>query len=342
VASFDAPTATLRTFVDSSGGDRSLVRYEASLAEAPSLQQVVEAGRPRVVNDLAAFDPPRAEHTRRLREQGYRASYTMPVSLNGVLWGFLFFDSRRPDVFTPEVLPELDVFGHLISSLTTHEIASLRMLLGALKTATDMVYARDPETGAHLERMARFSRLVAQELAERGTHALDDEFIEHVALFAPLHDVGKIGIPDEILLKRDKLTPAEFEVMKTHAERGAEIIDSIIENFRLGAFPFMSVLRHVAACHHESMDGTGYPRRLRGGEIPIEARIVAVADIFDALTSQRPYKGAWSNDDAFADLYRLAETKLDLDCVEALVRRRHEVEVIQAQFREPAGVERTY
>jgi HD-GYP domain-containing protein (c-di-GMP phosphodiesterase class II) len=213
---------------------------------------------------------------------------------------------------------------------------ALRLLVGALRTAVAMVTERDPETGAHLERMARFARLIGHELARSGVHELDDEYVEHLFLFAPLHDVGKIGIPDRILLKQAPLSEQERDVMRTHSERGARLIDSILANFRLGALPFMDVLRNVAELHHEALDGTGYPRQLRGAEVPLEARIVAVADIFDALTSARPYKDAWSNDEAFEALRELARNQLDPDCVEALVRCRAEVEAIQARFREEA------
>jgi HD-GYP domain-containing protein (c-di-GMP phosphodiesterase class II) len=334
VALFDAPTGALRTFADSSGAAHPLQRYEATLSEAPSIAEMLRVGRPRVVNDLAVFDDGAHAHSAVIRAQGYRSSYTLPLTLNGVLWGVLFFNSKEPDVFTPDVVAGLDVYGHLISRIATHDIAVPRMLLGALRTAIDMMYERDPETGAHLERMARFARLIAQELAVRGCHWFDDEFIERVFLFAPLHDIGKIGIPDRILRKRGRLTEAEFALMRTHAARGAQMIDRIVENFRLGSVPFVDMLRTIAELHHETLDGRGYPRGLKNGAIPIEARIVAVADVCDALASRRPYTEPWDNDEAFTELRRLADDKLDGECVEALAARRSEVELIQRQFAE--------
>jgi len=334
VAAYDDLTGVVKTYADSNVGDRPLVRYEAQLADVPLLKQSAEMARPRIVNDLDLLEPSRAEHTRRIRQSGFAASYAAPLVQNGVLWGFLFFDSTEKNVLTPEVASDLDVFAHLIGALATHELSTLRMLLGALKTAIVMVHERDPETGEHLQRMGRFARLIAQELAASGRYTLDDEFIEHVFLFAPLHDVGKLGIPDAILLKRGRLSEAEFEVMKSHPERGGRIIDSIIRNFRLGELPFVDVLRHIAEMHHEAMDGSGYPLQLRGEQLPIEARIVAVADIFDALTSRRSYKEPWTNAEAFAALHILARSRIDSDCVEALAKRRADVEAIQERFRE--------
>jgi HD-GYP domain-containing protein (c-di-GMP phosphodiesterase class II) len=150
----------------------------------------------------------------------------------------------------------------------------------------------------------------------------------------PLDDVGKIAIPDRVLLNPGVLTGSEFELMKTHATRGARIVEDIVRNFRLGSFPFMDMLRAIVELHHEAMDGTGYPRGLKDTQIPIEARIVAVADVFDALASRRSYKEAWSNDRVFAALQALARLKLDRDCVRALEARRSELEEIQATFAE--------
>jgi HD-GYP domain-containing protein (c-di-GMP phosphodiesterase class II) len=163
---------------------------------------------------------------------------------------------------------------------------------------------------------------------------LDDDYIEHILSFSTLHDIGKVGIPDSILLKPGKLTREEIETMRTHARRGREIIDDLISNFGLDHFDYVSVLRNIAEYHHEAINGTGYPEGKKGTQIPLEARIVAVADVFDALTSARPYKKAWSNDEAFAMLRKMAGEKLDRDCVDAIIYNRKEVEEIQAHFKE--------
>jgi len=332
VAIYDPKTDDLKTFIHSSDGARPLVQYQAKLSEAGSLQYIIKSGNPRVVNDLDIFANGQHEHTRRIAAQGYGSSYTMPMYLGGDFFGFVFFNSYRKNVFDDDVLHFLDVFGHLISLVVVSEIAAIRTLVATVQAARDIAHLRDMETGAHLDRMSHYARVVAKELAPK--FGFDDEYVEHVFLFAPLHDIGKIGIPDRILLKAGSLDADERDVMKTHAEKGRQIIDTMLRDFGLESFQHLNVLRNIAEYHHEAMDGSGYPHGLHGDQIPMESRIAAVADIYDALTSRRPYKEAWSVDDAFKELLGLAGSKLDSDCVEALVRNRAQLEEIRERFRE--------
>jgi HD-GYP domain-containing protein (c-di-GMP phosphodiesterase class II) len=178
--------------------------------------------------------------------------------------------------------------------------------------------------------MSRYSRIIASAIAEK--YKLDDEYIEHIFMFSPLHDIGKIAIPDEVLLNPNRLGRSEMEIMKTHARKGREMIDDLIMNFGLQTIEHVDILRNIAEYHHESVNGTGYPDGKVYEDIPLEARIVAVADVFDALTSRRPYKEAWSNEMAINNLLTLAGEKLDKDCVDALLDNMDEVIKIQQQF----------
>lgn len=332
IALYDPKTNLLKTYLHSSGQDDPLSHYHASLSEAPSLADMLREGCPRVINNMLTFESGKHEHTRRIGRQGYAASYTMPIFNNGAFVGFIFFNSYESDVFTESALNQLDVFGHLISLMVVNELTAMRTLVAAVTTSSHFTHVRDPETGGHIDRMSRYARLIARELAPR--HNLNDDYIEHVFMYSPLHDIGKIAIPDRILLKPGRLDAQEGEIMRGHARKGREIIDDVLANFGLDAMQHVNILRNIAEHHHEAMNGKGYPAGLKGGDIPLEARIVAVADVFDALASRRPYKDAWTNDEAFATLQRLAGETLDAECVEALIRGREEVERIQEQFDE--------
>ncbi len=147
---------------------------------------------------------------------------------------------------------------------------------------------KDNETGNHILRMSQYSRLLAK-AAE-----LPDEQCDLILLAAPMHDIGKIGIPDSVLLKPGKLDPDEWKIMQTHVEIGGELLSGNDE------IPLMKMAKNIALTHHERWDGTGYPNGLAGEDIPLEGRICAISDVFDALTSERPYKDAWSAEKAMA------------------------------------------
>jgi len=335
VATYDHDTDIVTTYVASTARDGP-VYYDAKLSESPSLAEIVALGRPRLVNNLELFRRGAHAHTRLIREVGFLASYTMPMYQNEVFWGFIFFNSLQADSFTPERLRVLDVYGHLLAALVTAELLQVRMLAAAVRTAHVMVHYRDPETGSHIERIAHYARLIARHLGSTGRYPLDDRRIEQILEFAPLHDIGKIAVPDRILLKPGSLTAEEREEMKLHTTRGLQMVDAIARNFGLEHLEGLDILRHIAESHHEALDGSGYPRGLKDCEIPIEARIVAVADVFDALTSERTYKHAWPIDEAFGLLRKMAVAKLDADCVEALIVNKPAVIDIQRKFKDEA------
>jgi putative two-component system response regulator len=180
---------------------------------------------------------------------------------------------------------------------------------------------RDPETGAHIVRMAHYSRLVCEELSD------DPDFIASVFEAAPMHDVGKLGTPDHILLKPGKLTPEEFEIMKQHAEIGWVILKD-------GASPILRMAAEIARSHHEKFDGSGYPQGLAGDAIPLSGRIVAVADVFDALTSARPYKPAWEIPRAVEYMRQNRGSHFDPACVDAFFSRWEEALEVRDRFKD--------
>lgn len=180
---------------------------------------------------------------------------------------------------------------------------------------------RDPETGAHVLRMAHYSKLIAAQL---GQPAEEQELLLQAA---PMHDIGKVGTPDHILLKPGRLTPEEMVVMREHASIGYEIL-------RGSTSPFLELAALVALTHHEKFDGSGYPRGLAGEAIPLPGRIVAVADVFDALTSVRPYKPAWPLEKALDFLREQRGQHFDPACVDAFLADLPAVLAIGERFQD--------
>jgi HD-GYP domain-containing protein (c-di-GMP phosphodiesterase class II) len=330
VALYDAQTDLVRTFIHSSGNHDPLPHHQARLATSRSLKAIAENRTPRVINNLSLFGQKLPPHAMALLRHGYQSSYTLPIFQEDQLLGFIFFDSRKPDVMSGDTLYELDVLGHLISLMVSRELQTVCTLKGIVRAMGSITQFRDVETATHLARMSRFARLIARQLARR--NGLTDEFVEYVFLFAPLHDIGKIAIPDSVLLKPGKLDDHELEVMRSHATRGREMIDMVLQDMQLFSLPQLTILRNLVEHHHEAWDGSGYPHGLAGEAIPLEARIVTVADVFDALVSRRPYKPAWTNEAALDHLRLYAGSRFDPACVQALADNLAAVEEIQARF----------
>lgn len=334
IALYDSGIDTLKTFVHSTLEGGSLVHYEARLADVPSLAELAQDNRDRIVADMEVFDASASTHSQRLLAQGFRSSYTKPFYNRGELGGFLFFDAVEVGFFTPAVVRHLSVYADLAALMVINALAPVGVLRSAVSLVQDLSNLRDQETGVHIDRMSRFAHLIAMTMAEKKD--LNDEFIEFVFLFAPLHDVGKIAIPDSILLKEGKLTSEEMDVMRGHVDQGREMVERMANSFGVESLSYINILHNIVTYHHEQIDGRGYPEGLRGEDIPLEARIITVADVFDALTSDRPYKSAWSNDEALSFLGTYAGSKFDADCVWALKQNIEMIEGIQSKFLDSA------
>lgn len=192
--------------------------------------------------------------------------------------------------------------------------------------------SRDTETGEHLDRMRRYTTELARELATWPAYqnTLDDQFVESLFESSPLHDIGKVGIPDQILLKPGKLSPAEFDVMKIHTLIGGETLKAADQE--AGGDSFLSMGRDIAFAHHEKWDGTGYPHGLKGSEIPLAARICALGDVYDALTSKRPYKEAFTHDKSRQIIIEGRGKHFDADVVDAFLAREQQFITISRSF----------
>jgi putative two-component system response regulator len=216
--------------------------------------------------------------------------------------------------------------GERILSLETRDVAIFAL--------AKLAESRDPETGAHLERVQCFSRVLAQHMAglDKYRDQIDAEFIRLIYLTSPLHDIGKVGIPDSVLLKPGRLSDREFEIMKTHAAIGAQTLSAALAKFPEARFLKMAC--DIAATHHERWDGRGYPVGLSGEDIPLCGRIVTLADVYDALTSKRVYKDAFQHEIARSIILEESGSHFDPSVVEAFLACEEQFIAVRERFSE--------
>jgi putative two-component system response regulator len=220
----------------------------------------------------------------------------------------------------------------LVSLKTAERILSLETRDLAMFALAKLSESRDPETGSHIERVQSYARLLAQHLSttDRYHGLVDTDFIRLIFQTSPLHDIGKVGIPDNVLLKPGKLDDDEMAIMRTHASLGAQTLEASLQRFP--RVRFLQMARDIAACHHERWDGKGYPLGLAGEDIPLAARIVALADVYDALTSRRVYREAISHSQAKAMIVQERGTQFDSAVVDAFLSTEQQFIQIRERF----------
>jgi len=332
IACYDGDTDLVKPFAQSLAGLEPLERLEMALSDMGSLRHLARDRGIRIIDEIRPEAPGRLGELYRM---GIRSSMTLPIYGQERLLGFIFFNSTKIGFFCGTIPERLGIYAKLIAFLLISEVMSVNLVRAVTKTAQEVTRLRDFETATHLDRMSNYARLIATKGAKRWN--LTDEFIEHVYWFAPLHDIGKVAVADTILLKPGKLTDVETLKMRRHVESGVAIIDAIVAEFGPHTIRDIDMARNIIAFHHENFDGSGYPAGAAGHQIPIEGRIVALADVFDALTSERPYKRKWSNEEAIAYISALSGTKFDPDCVDVFLSVQDDVVGIQQFFGDEAS-----
>jgi HD-GYP domain-containing protein (c-di-GMP phosphodiesterase class II) len=299
------------------------------------------------INDAAsihaqAFREEYLVHVDDLREQpgmagidaGMTSVLVMPVISNHGPVGVFEFASRTAGAFGP---PDIGLCSMAVDQMA-YSLENMR-LVAELSLTRDAVIRgmavlaeiRDPGIGGHLSRLCAYAGYLAQRLFGRvGYQEVTREFVEAINRAAALHDVGKVGIPDAILLKPGKLEDDEYKVMRTHAAMGAQLLQGLIEEF--GEYTVMTMGADVAVGHHEWWDGSGYPKGLAGREIPLSARIVAICDVYDALTSRRVYKSAWTHEDTVREMTRNSGTQFDPDLLQIFLSDSAALEAIRKKY----------
>lgn len=297
-------------------------------------KELVESPQTLIANDLDAddgfgfLDP--------VRNAGVRSSLAFPVCQDGRCIGFLFLNSFEKESFRNDDVKMLDTISEFLTLGYQKTLMVRDLFISTVKGFTKLVEEKDNESGYHLVRMANYSKIIAQELSKnpKFSKTVTPNYINEIYEQAPLHDIGKVGIPDYILLKPGKLDKSETEIMEKHTLIGYEILERINEGSSVYGWKFFEMGANIARSHQEWWDGSGYPDKLRGRKIPVCARIVAVADVFDALTSERPYKKAFDYERSVRIITEGAGTHFDPEVVDAFVNARKEIRRIYEYYLE--------
>lgn len=331
VALYEEESGVLHTFLQSSGFDGLLKHYAFPITQSPSLQALAKRGEYRVIDDLSSQST-QSFHSKSILAAGFQSSFTQPLFLGKDLLGFIFFDSNEKSFFEEPVIKQLSVYIRLIEAILVMDVLPVRTLMGMLNSARHVTALKDEETGKHITRVASYVEIIASELSK--THAISDEEIEYMRLYAPLHDIGKISVPDEVMLKTAPFNTDDYEIMKLHVVQGIKIIKQMLNDFGFSHVHHTDMLINIIQHHHEHWDGNGYPKGLVATEIPIEGRIMAVADVFDALSSNRVYRAPYSLDYSLDYIKKRRGLQFDPECVDALIAAEQKVRKTFKNFKE--------
>ncbi len=291
-----------------------------------------------VIDDMSKYVKrfPNSKYANMLLKEGMSALVLFPIYKGENCIGLLIFGFARKEDINERNLKHLQFTGYLTKVLYQKATLIESLLVNTIFGFARLVEQKDKETAMHLQRMAHYSRAIATKLIGHPEFTILTPLVaQQIFEQAPLHDIGKVGIPESILLKPTQLTREEFEIMKQHTIIGynilQEIDNKIVESY---GRPFFEVGKRIARHHHERWDGTGYPDGLKGKEIPPCARIVAVADVFDALTTKRTYKEAFNYDYSVNTIVKASGTQFDPNVIEAFMKAQNEIENIYNEFRD--------
>ena len=328
---YDTRDHLLKTYADSAGLALSIAHDEVPISSLPALKQCIETRGYAVLSDLHCLRTSALIES--LLNEGYQSSLVIPTFSSTQFRGFIFLISLDKNAFYEHDFAQLKPYLEMLQSAILSEFE----LVNELVEKAHRLVARSPvyqrESYAHKQRVADYTNRIALGLADQ--YDFDDEWVEHLTLFAQFHDIGKVMLPAELLCKQSPLTSQELILLQSHIFQGESLLEQLALELGEAQHPSIELFHDIIAYHYEFLDGSGYPRQLRAEEIPISARIVCVANIFDALTSHKPYKQAWSIPYALLELEKMVgEGKLDCDCVNVLREHQHLLKAIIARYPE--------
>lgn len=313
---------------------KKLVGIKAEISRT-SLESIVRDGTPRVINDLEKYTKNKdADYNKVLIGAGIKSSISLPLKVNDKPIGVIFFSDVKKNIYREEHIEFLKTLSNSIAISLNKNIFIDEMLYSTLLALTKMAETRDEDTAEHLDRMTAYSVKITEFLRHDGLFCdqITVPFIKGIERFSPMHDIGKVGVKDGILLKPGKLTGDEYEEMKKHVTYGADVLRTAESNIAKQRYSMFKMGIEIAEGHHEKWDGSGYPYNKKETEIPLSARIVAVADVFDALTSKRTYKCAFGFEESINYIINESGRHFDPTIVESLSRHKDEIYDLYMSF----------
>ncbi len=300
--------------------------------EFSRLKTIIDHKTVFVTDDLEADlkEHPKSAAVNLIYEEGIRSNAVIPLAIGDAVFGMVFLSSKQKNHFSKEYLRIAEKVIKEISLILNRSYFTKVIFAKITHSFAELVDHKDNETGDHILRMVRYSVVLADALRRtpREDYCVDRRLVLDIERYASVHDIGKVGVPDEILKKPGKLTPEEWEVMKRHVNVGADIFSSIREGLRFFDDDLYRVAEEITRHHHERWDGSGYPDGLKGLEIPVSSRIVAIADVFDALTSRRSYKEPFGFDESVEILKDSAGSHLDPVLVQVFIDQLEKIKSI--------------
>ncbi|WP_192929614.1 HD-GYP domain-containing protein [Alkaliphilus serpentinus] len=297
-----------------------------------TLEKLIKGKESKITHDIykELKRRPHSESLKLLKDEGIKSNMIIPVIVNDIVIALLFFSSCQEYNYDLKSLRLGENIAYELSSIISKTYLTQKMFIHVTRTFADIVEKKDPETGEHLNRMTSYSKVIAEGLLNHHntSYSVNQSYVNDIENNAAIHDIGKVGVPDIILNKPGKLNSVEWQAMKQHTTIGAEVLFSLKESLKIFNNNFFEMAIEIAKYHHERWDGTGYPEGLSGLDIPLSARITAIADVFDAVSSKRVYKDPSSFEDTVALINQGSGTHFDPQLVEVFNQSLDKIRMI--------------
>lgn len=301
-----------------------------------SLSRIIENKKPVIYNDLEKEAENRkvSSALKLILREGIKSNLTIPLIKNDVVFGFIFFSSSKKKNYNEKDLNLAVKISQEITGILNTSYFIKKMFSTMTNAFAHLVEKRDDETGFHLVKMREYSKLIAEQLLNHQNkyYKVTPGFVKDIYDYASIHDIGKIGVPDKILKKAGPLTQSERQIMEEHTTIGAEILRGIEKDLKIFNQNYFQIPIEIAESHHERWDGKGYPQGLKGQEIPLAARIVAIADVFDALSSKRVYKESYGFDRTVEIINQAAGSQFDPELIKAFNQVLPKIKKVYLKF----------